>query len=303
MATKAFVEPQRLQTIALLIEEIQSTWQEHLALERTRIKIDQRLGAMARARAQERLGSPLGERPAAEPEDFRWVNAHREWLVFVRRATWLADRQLDRQLGALVRSLPITEPALAIHGFGLGGLAGIIGFAGNLSRFPRPDKLWKWMGLAVREGKAQKLPTEKVSQEELLYTYGYNPRRRAHMFIIGTGFVKAGGPMREKYDFRKALEQRKAQAAGLQVVPAARFSNKPAEWRATHIAQKTIHLRAQRWVEKDLLRTLWQLWRDVMPDPTAVVPIRSWRSYKPDELELAGIHQELQALEALEDAA
>ncbi len=86
----------------------------------------------------------------------------------------------------------------------------------------------------------------------------YSRRRRSRLFVIGDGLVKTAGPYREVYLARKAYEVARAEELGLIVAPSAKI---PAKRKAEFRSVGHIHRRAQRYMEKRLLRDLWRAWR------------------------------------------
>lgn len=153
------------------------------------------------------------------------------------RATIKKHRlEVERRCVKLAKELPVyaafVEP---INGFGALGLAQIVGEAGDLANYANPGKLWKRMGLAVFDGKSQRRVSGAAAIEQ-----GYSPVRRAIMFCIGDSLLKKQNAYRDLYLERKAYEQAKV-PDGTKML-----------W----------HRRAQRYVEKRLLRELWKAWRD-----------------------------------------
>lgn len=130
--------------------------------------------------------------------------------------------------------------AEGVRGFGAVSLAGIVGEAGDLSNYATKSKLWKRMGLAVIDGVRQGGLTKGASAEQWI-AHGYSPIRRARMFVVGGCLVKNNrdGPYRRAYDQRKAYE----------------LAGDP------DMKPIIAHRRAQRYMEKRLLRDLWQAWR------------------------------------------
>lgn len=163
-----------------------------------------------------------------------------------------------KEMERLARSLPawpsFGEP---IKGFGVRSLAVIVGEAGDLSLYANPAKLWKRMGLAVMGGVRQGGLRKSASADEWI-THGYNAKRRSLMFVVGDVLIKNQNEYRDVYLARKDFERAKAQAAGLTVAPAAKI---PAKRKAEFMSDGHIHRRAQRYMEKRLLKNLWQAWR------------------------------------------
>lgn len=144
----------------------------------------------------------------------------------------------ERAMEKLAHQLDVFAWVEKVRGFGPLGLAQIIGECGDLGHYPNPAKLWKRLGLAVIEGKAQR----RVADAEKAKLHGFNPRRRAIMFCIGDSMIKAHGPYREIYLKRKEYEAQKLPESegGRKII-----------W----------HRRAQRYAEKRLLRDLWNTWK------------------------------------------
>lgn len=175
------------------------------------------------------------------------------------RAHWDAiESAASKEMERLAASLPVWRSfGEGVRGFGARSLAVIIGEAGDLAAYANPGKLWKRMGLAVFDGVRQGGLLKTASKEEWI-AHGYNRQRRSHMFVIGDVLVKTTGPYREVYLTRKQYERAKAAERGLTVAPAAKI---PAKRKAEFISDGHIHHRAQRYMEKRLLRDLWKAWR------------------------------------------
>lgn len=180
------------------------------------------------------------------------------------------ERDAERHMRKLVRSLPIYPWSQETRGLGDLGLAQIIGEAGDLSMYDNPAKLWKRMGLAVMSGKRQGAPGANAGKDEWI-AHGYSPARRSIMWNIGGSLLKAGGPYADLIRERKEVERLKALGEGLEVKPAAQIKPKEKDRCRSvgHIAN-----RAQRYAEKRLLRDLWRAWREANEKsaPKAEVP-------------------------------
>lgn len=160
-----------------------------------------------------------------------------EPLVLARAVIKPCRMRSERECQRLAKRLPVWPWVEAINGFGALGLAQIIGETGDLSLYSNPAKVWKRMGLAVFNGKSQRRVAGAGAIEQ-----GYSPVRRSIMFCIGDSLLKKQNPYRELYLARKVLEQSK--------LP----DGTKMHW----------HRRAQRYVEKRLLRDLWRAWRDLV---------------------------------------
>jgi hypothetical protein len=163
----------------------------------------------------------------------------------------------EGKLRALAKKLSIYSFVQSTRGFGEIGLAQIVGKCGDLSNYSNPAKVWKRMGLGIVDGKRQQCIAGDAA---LAIRHGYSPRRRSTMFVIGDSLLKCQGPYREIYLARKAYEVQKAEAAGLTVKPAAQIKKGEAD---KCMSQGHIHARAQRYMEKRLLRDLWIAWKNL----------------------------------------
>lgn len=87
------------------------------------------------------------------------------------------------------------------RGFGVLGLAIVVGECGDLRQYANPAKMWRRMGCAPwthdgktlmgatwRSGKEGKLPADEWAK------FGYSPRRRSISYLLGDGLVKQNGP-------------------------------------------------------------------------------------------------------------
>lgn len=194
-----------------------------------------------------------------------------------------------KQMGKLATQLPAwTEWGKGVRGFGEASLAVIVSEAGDLSMYPKKGHLWKRMGLALVDGVRQGGLAKNAPKADWI-AHGYNPERRSRMWNIGDTLIKPQGPYRDVYLARCAYEHARATEAGLLVV--ASTAEVIETWAkrglvavksprgvdpAAVIGAGHLHRRAQRYMEKRLLRDLWQVWNgrgatDDMPHLEAIV--------------------------------
>jgi hypothetical protein len=186
---------------------------------------------------------------------------HAEIIDVSRKGSAAFSTKEDQEtwkLEYLAKKLPVWEGwAKDVKGFGARSLGVIVGEAGDLSNYADHSKLWKRMGLAVMRGIRQGGLMKTASKDDWI-DHGYNAVRRAHMFVIGDCLVKASGDYRNIYLARKEYERERAAKSGLIVLPSARI---PKSDRDNYMSDGHIHKRAQRYMEKRLLRDLWKAWR------------------------------------------
>ncbi len=146
---------------------------------------------------------------------------------------WRAS--LEKDLELLAAQLPVADWARQQKGFGLLRLGFIIGETGDLSNYATKEKVWKRMGLAIApDGKAQR----RVRGSDAI-EMGFNPRRRAVMYVVGDCLIRQKGHYKAIYDQRKEYEKQAHPELPLIV----------------------LHRRAKRYMEKALLADLWQEWQ------------------------------------------
>jgi hypothetical protein len=177
-----------------------------------------------------------------------------------------------KELAALLPVYPwVNEPDQ--RGFGPLSLAIIVAEAGtDLLDYPNPAKLWSRMGLGlfddghgtlVRQGG---LP--KTASKETWIKHKYSPRRRSRIWTIGKALVNGNHEglgddkrdlrWRRIYVTRKAYERDRAEAAGLIVAPAGSIPKRRTD---EYMSIGHIDRRAQRYMEKALLKEIWIKWQ------------------------------------------
>ena len=215
----------------------------------------------ALAALSEEDASELREHPPFETDEPDYLKWRDTILASIGARGPFSDMEKDaaKEMERLARELPVWEWCEPIRGFGAVSLAVIVGEAGDLSNYPRKGHLWKRMGLAVI-GDIRQGGLKKTAAKEDWIVHGYNRQRRSRVWNIGDSLIKGNGDgvYRQAYLARKEYERDRAEAAGLTVAPAAKI---PKGRAAEFMSDGHIHRRAQRYMEKRLLRDLWQAWR------------------------------------------
>ena len=123
-----------------------------------------------------------------------------------------------------------------VKGFGPTLAMQLFGQIGDIGRFDTVSKLWKYCGLGVTDGKAdRRRKGEKLS---------YSPRLKTLLYNIGTSFLKTKSPYRDIYDEKKLVYETRKDESGK-------------EW-----SKLRIHLASMRIMEKIFLAHMWQKWRE-----------------------------------------
>ena len=153
----------------------------------------------------------------------------------------------------------------------LTSLARITAEVGDFTKYPTIAKVWKRMGLAVM-GDVRQGGLAKGAKAEAWISHGYSPKRRAIMYVIGGSLIKQNEHYHGIYLAEKERQRAKAEDEGLIVAPSATIPDKrKAEFRS----DGHVHKRAQRYMEKRLLRDLWVAWQaeaKVAVKPICVLP-------------------------------
>ena len=109
------------------------------------------------------------------------------------------EKDYTTQMTQLAKELPGHDWFCKFDGCSTMGFAMLIAEIGDLCDYENPAKIWKRMGLSVRNGSAEK-NNEKGVQ------VGYSVRRRMIAFRISSAIVKKPGLYRNVYDKRKDYE-------------------------------------------------------------------------------------------------
>ena len=178
---------------------------------------------------------PLPKGTEQEQAILQVVFAHLLTSVQNLRVIEAQRASYEKDMRKLAQKLPVWPWVQSIKGLAELGIALIIGEAGNdLRAFANPAKLWKRMGVGLVGQERQR----KIADADQARLHGYSPRRRSTLYTIGDALIKKQNQYRDLYLERKAYET--------QAHP---------EFKPIHR-----HRRAQRYMEKRLLRDLWVEW-------------------------------------------
>lgn len=182
-----------------------------------------------------------------------------------------------KEMEGIAKALPVWKSfGKDVRGFGAASLAAIIAEAGSLDNYATIPRLWKRMGLAVM-GDVRQGGLAKGAGAEAWIAHGYNPSRRSAMWNIGDTMLKA--------QVRREKDANGEDTGGR--VSLGKYGNLYLVRKQYEIARNpeiqpiVAHRRAQRVMEKRLLKDLWQAWRrgqsrsverpsDLCPDAEAI---------------------------------
>lgn len=217
----------------------------------------------------ERRAREKGKEPPAQPRDFGFILP-----TIAARAPFAAIEAMESAaIEELAQKLPIWPKFSEVRGLGPLGI-GIIhaeavvareDIAGLFPDYERVSQLYKRLGLAVFDGHAQgRVPKQmpREQRKEAWIARGYSPMRRSRLWTIGASLIKLNGDdgrYRGLYLRRKAYERERAEANGIQVVPASKI---PKGKEGGYISLQQVDRRAQRVMEKQLVEDMWNAWRE-----------------------------------------
>jgi len=201
----------------------------------------------------------------AKPEDAEWLVALGDLILAATgsRAPWDKVRHdVEKRMVKLARTLPGAGFVAETPGLGMLSFARIVGEAGDLGNYPAKGHLWKRFGLAVIDGTIQgrsglPMTASREHRAAAWTARGYVPRRRSMVYVIGESLIKAQVRAVPDADGEDTGERTALGPHG-----AAYLARKAYETaRDPDMRPAAAHQRAKRYMEKRLLRDLWQAWR------------------------------------------
>lgn len=189
--------------------------------------------------------------------ELKALDQHMEFMNIVKQNKMLWEMFIEptkKEMERLASLLPAFSFVAETKGLGVLTFAKIIAETGNLDGYPSPFKMWKRLGLAVIEGQRQR----HVANDKKLNTrMGYNKNRRSMAFLSGESMIKLnwdahttmdddGQKVRERVPlkYRAIYDKRKVHE----------------EEMSPELTPKHRHRRAQRYMEKRLLKDIWVAW-------------------------------------------
>jgi len=265
-------------------QQIVEEWRRRQDLLRARQRLELQAQAVCRRICdgdKDAGGKLWGEVKKDEGHELRvWLNPYIAGMAPLEAA----KIEREKVLAKLVKRLSVYAWAKTVSGLGEVSLAGVIGECGKFEpgQYRSVSALWKRMGMAVIEGERQRRVTGAAALD-----HGYNAERRSLMWNIGCCLIKAQvrnvkdekgkkiegsehgiGELGELYLSYKARLIEKNEAGGFAetaaraVERAKKVGSKPNEANvAGKLTKPHLHNMAQRYIEKRLLRQLWQAWR------------------------------------------
>jgi hypothetical protein len=278
----AFVQADQCEYVTDAIALIREHCRRVMFVRKQRIRIHNALGAFIRLQLGWRHGLPEEEAKKIKNKAAKLITAGGgEWasLVVATNEAALPFHEIEKshieEMKRLAKSFPVwTNFGAGVNGFGAASLAVIVGVAGALSNYSDKGKLWKRLGLAVINGSRQGSPGPGADDVDWI-EHGYDRQRRSLIWQIGATMIKAQ-VRKVKDDDDEDTGERYATGCYGELY----LKRKQYEIGRVGLTKKGgpngkhAHLRAQRYMEKALIRDLWRAWREVMPS-AAALPIPS----------------------------
>lgn len=254
-----------------VIAQIVENWRRRMDLMRARMRLENQATSACRriCNGDKHEGQKLWGKIKGDPDHHlrTWFDPY----LLAMQPLIAAQGELEKVLAKLVRKTAVAEWAKGVSGFGEVSLAGIIGESrvgpGN---YRTVSSLWKRMGLAVIDGGRQR----KVTGDQALM-HGYNAERRALMWNIGNCLIKAQVRNHKDEDGKKIEGSDYALGElGQLYLERKAYLNERNATMETPLTKPHIHNEAKRYIEKRLLRQLWQAWRRAYgtPEPDQELP-------------------------------
>lgn len=229
--------------------------------------IKQDLGAGNRIRAAKRRDKEWSRKgiPAQDEDE---MGGQLDLFDSVTKMLRDHSRRQMKKLAGFGKQLPHADWYVGFRGLNYASYAQMLGEMGNPLNYDNPAKIWRRMGLAVDAGRAHK------NREKGRMT-GYSKDRRALMYVVANNVIlhrnkEKGDPRYCKvYEKRKAYEQqRDEEGYNIHFVESNRnsllisfsSSDNQKKINSGRLPQAVIHLRANRYVAKKILKDLWRKW-------------------------------------------
>lgn len=156
-----------------------------------------------------------------------------EILDTMEGAIQKTERSVSRMIADTITEFDIYNEFLSkVKGVGPISSAKLIYFIKDVSRFPNVAKLWRYAGLGVIDGKAEKPVRGKP--------LSYNPEFKSLMYNIGVSMI------RKKSKYKRIFDR------------AREYYTRNRDWTKNHI-----RLAAMRKMEKLFLSHVWAVWRSL----------------------------------------
>jgi hypothetical protein len=142
------------------------------------------------------------------------------------------ENDIVKRMAKAVKEHPVYPWLNNVKGIGPTLAAKLLGLIPDIESFTTVSKLWRYCGLAVVNGKAER----PIRGERLRY----NPRLKTTMYLVASAFLRANSPYRRVYDEARSYYE----------------ATRP-DWTKAHV-----HNAALRKMEKVFLAHLWEAWRE-----------------------------------------
>ncbi len=253
-----------------LTAEIRSHYRSYVFAQDTRKSMDLRLGAFLRVQLGWSKDLPEKERNIIakrakvlmdKPEESGRYEPIIQAACAARAPFDAVEADNERAMKNLAKELPVWPWAEEVRGLGEKSVAVIVAEAGDLSNYATVAKLWKRFGVAVMDGTRQGGLRKSAKAEEWIL-HGYSRSRRSSLWQIGDTFIKAQVRKVKNDDGEDTGERISLGEYGQVYLDRKAYERNKAIAEEVERSDMHIHRRAQRYMEKRLLKHLWQAWRE-----------------------------------------
>lgn len=233
------------------VDRIVERWRQRQDMMRARLRLELQGQAMCRRLCDGDKVQAAKLWASATKDDEHEIRPLIEPLLTAMVPLLDSQKWIEKDIKASVRQMRLwNEWAVDIKGFGEVSFGGVIGECAIMpGEYRNPSCLWKRMGMAVIGGERQR----KCANAEKAIEHGYNPTRRSLMWNIGGTLMKAQ-IRNPKGEDGKPIGESVAIGELGQVY----LDRKVYENTREGVTPILAHLRAKRYMEKRLLRQMWQ---------------------------------------------
>lgn len=235
-----------------LLDDLHDAHKQNEDVMRARTRLGLQCQAKCRGHSKDKKKAALIWKKIQKNPKAHRVGVYLDDLGLLQAHKMMLDREKGtvKRVVALVKELPILPWVESVSGLGLLSVGRLIGEIGNPCDYSGPSKIWKRMGLAVifdpKTGRSER--QRKCKDKALAVIHGYNPTRRAIIFVIADTLLKKKNPYKTLYDERKPYELTK-----LPVID-------PLTGKKDKARKMKAHRRAARYAAKRMLLDLWLEW-------------------------------------------
>ena len=174
----------------------------------------------------------------------------------------IVEKVYEKEMVKIAKQMPLHDWFTKTNGCGTISLGILLAETGDLSNYANPAKVWKRMGLSVRDGEAEKNKTKGENT-------GYSKRRRMISHRISSTVVMKKSHYQDIYKERKKYELERDEKGYNKLFVEANRASMLKHYTAKSNQERiknnqmplfVLDLRAHRYMVKRLISDLWGEW-------------------------------------------